>query len=59
MAMKKGILHEGDLVLDYFERDDTLNTKVTPIDVDAKGSLSEYPSGLLDEWGYLMSELIL
>lgn len=59
VAMKKGILHEGDLVLDYFERDDTLNTKVTPIDVDAKGSLSEYPSGLLDEWGYLMSELIL
>lgn len=33
-------------------------TKVHMIYVDKRGNLSDYPSGLLDEWGILMTELI-
>ena len=58
MAVKNGIINKDDLGLDYFDRDVELDSTVTEISVDAHGSLSEYPNGLLDEWGNLMAELI-
>lgn len=58
VAMKHNILHAGDMVVTYFDQDNSLDTLVTTIDVDQSGNLSSYPPGLLDEWGDLMSELI-
>jgi len=58
VAVKNGIINKDDLGLDYFDRDVELDSTVTEISVDAHGSLSEYPNGLLDEWGNLMAELI-
>lgn len=58
VAVKQGILNKNRLLVYYFDKNEQQETKVNPIIVDKKGSLSEYPSGLLDEWGNLMSELL-
>lgn len=58
VAVKQGIISPDQLMVDYFDQGDDLNTAVTEIHVDRNGNLSEYPAGLLDEWGELMSELI-
>ena len=42
----------------YFSKNERHETKIDHICVDKQGNLSEYPAGLLDEWGNLMSELI-
>lgn len=41
-----------------FSKNRNQETKVDNIYVDAEGNLSDYPAGLLDEWGILMTELI-
>lgn len=43
----------------YFDKNDEsqLETSVTTIYVDDDGELSEYPRGLLDEWGNILSKL--
>ena len=58
VAVKEGrFLHE-DLSVVYFEKDEEQLTKTTEISVDRNGNLNDYPFGLLDEWGILMSALI-
>ena len=43
----------------YFDKNEEtkLETEVTTINVDKNGELDNYPEGLLDEWGNLMSQL--
>lgn len=43
----------------YFDKNEAtkLETEITPINVDKNGELDSYPTGLLDEWGNLMSQL--
>ena len=42
----------------FFSKNGNQETTVTPISMDTNGNLSDYPAGLLDEWGILMTELI-
>ena len=42
----------------YFSINENLETSVNSISVDRNSNLSDYPPGLLDEWGILMTELI-
>jgi len=58
VAVKEKVLSEKDATIAYFSKDSSLNTKVTKIRMDKNGNLDNYPSGLMDEWGYLMSRLI-
>lgn len=58
VAVKEGTLSCQDLSVVYFDKDEEQMTKTTEIAVDRNGNLSEYPDGLLDEWGILMSALI-
>ena len=58
VAVKKGQLKSQDLSVIYFEKDKNQMTNTMKIAVDDKGNLSDYPSGLLDEWGILMAELM-
>ena len=57
VAVKKGQIHCEDLSVVYFDKDPDQLTRTTEIAVDRNGNLSEYPEGLLDEWGNLMAEL--
>lgn len=58
VAVKRQILSSEELSVLYFDHDDDQLSHVTEIEIDSKGNLSEYPSGLLDEWGILMSSLL-
>lgn len=58
LAVKQGVLDPGDLLVSYFDKDAYQDTHVHHIEVDAKGALSSYPDGLLDEWGVLMAQLL-
>lgn len=57
VAVKNQLLNHDNLLVTYFTKNDNQETELTNINVDSKGTLSEYPDGLLDEWGILMSEL--
>ena len=48
---------ESSYGLAYFSNNNDQETIITDISVDRKGSLSEFPDGLLDEWGVIMTEL--
>ena len=58
VAVKTQTLPSKDLSIVYFDKDWDQSTKTVEISVDDNGNLSEYPEGLLDEWGILMSELL-
>ncbi len=58
VAVKQGLLGEEKVGISFFEKNENQETKVDQIYVDGRGNLSEYPQGLLDEWGILMTELI-
>lgn len=58
VAVKKGILRPEEAGIAFFHLNEELDTEVTEIDLDRNGNLSDYPMGLLDEWGELMAELI-
>ena len=45
-------------MISYYNKDVHLNTVATTIQIDKNGNLDNYPSGLIDEWGNLMSRLI-
>lgn len=59
VATKTNIITPEHIKLFYFEKskDSTLETKIQTIHVDKNGELDNYPVGLLDEWGNLMSQL--
>lgn len=58
VAVKNEII-ENDLAnICYFNKNRVNETYIESIRVDKNGMLSDYPVGLLDEWGDLMSQLI-
>lgn len=58
VAIKNGQIKNEKVEISYFSKNKEQETKVDNIYVDSKGNLSDYPSGLLDEWGILMTELM-
>lgn len=58
VAIKKGQISNEKTGISFFSKNQEQETKVDKIYVDKNGNLSDYPSGLLDEWGILMTELI-
>jgi predicted ATPase len=56
--VKNGYISNEKVGVSFFSKNRDQETKVSNIYLDEKGNLSEYPSGLLDEWGILMTELI-
>lgn len=58
VAIKKGYIENKSVGISFFSKNEDQETKVDNIYVDQKGNLSDYPLGLLDEWGILMTELI-
>ena len=58
VAVKHEMISNRKVGISFFTKSNNQETKVDQIYMDHKGNLSEYPSGLLDEWGILMTELI-
>lgn len=58
VAVKKEVLQPEDTSVYFFEKNAGQETMVCPIDIDMNGNFSDYPSGLLDEWGISMAELL-
>lgn len=58
VAVKNGQINSKKVGVSFFSKNSDQETKVDNIYVDEKGNLNDYPSGLLDEWGILMTELI-
>ena len=58
VAVKENRFPYEELSIIYFSKDKDQLTTTTEISADKNGILSEYPAGLLDEWGILMSALI-
>ena len=58
VAAKQGLINNESIGVSFFIKNENQETKVCNIYVDSKGNLSDYPSGLLDEWGILMTDLI-
>lgn len=58
VAVKEQLLNCEDVTIVYYNKDEKMNTIATTIQVDKNGNLDNYPNGLIDEWGNLMSKLI-
>lgn len=58
VAVNQGFIDNQRLLVSYFSKNEQHETKIQNIDVDKQGNLDEYPVGLLDEWGNLMSQLM-
>ena len=58
VAAKQTLISNKKIGITFFSKNTDQETKIDIIYMDDKGNLSNYPSGLLDEWGILMSELI-
>lgn len=58
VAVKNKQISSKKVGISFFSKNKDQETKVDNIYVDGKGNLSDYPAGLLDEWGILMTELI-
>ena len=58
VATKNKEINNDDIVVSYFEKDESQDTKVINIKIDGNGNLNKYPKGLLDEWGELMAKLL-
>lgn len=58
LGVKDGVLDNGDVTVNYFDKNDNQETVVASIAIDKNGNLSDYPAGLLDEWGNLMAQLM-
>ena len=58
VAVKDGQISNEKVGVSFFSKNRDQETKVNNIYVDEKGNLSDYPLGLLDEWGILMTELM-
>ncbi|SCY76027.1 AAA family ATPase [Butyrivibrio sp. INlla14] len=59
VATKKGIISPMDVTVNYFEKDIEQNTHLLEVKLDDQGNLSNFPDGLLDEWGLNISELLV
>ncbi len=57
VCVKEQVVNKDDVTIAYFNKDSSLNTVASIIQIDKNGNLDDYPSGLIDEWGNLMSRL--
>lgn len=61
VAIKYNLISKDDAIIFYFEKELKKNeqySKITHIQVDKNGELSNYPKNLLDEWGNQMLKLV-
>lgn len=61
VGIKEKPVLEGRSILFYFEKvvtDNEQYSKITNIEIDKNGTLSEYPANLLDEWSNQLSQLL-
>lgn len=61
VAVKEGSIDCNKAIIYYFEkvvRSDEQYSKITDIEIDLKGELSEYPKDMLDEWSNQLFKLI-
>lgn len=58
VAARQGLVNNQKINVAFFSKNENQETKIDPIFIDSNGNLSDYPSGLLDEWGNLMAKLI-
>lgn len=58
VAIKNQQINSNEVEIFYYGKNINQDTEVTQIEVDSFGNLSSYPTGLLDEWGNLMSKLL-
>lgn len=58
VAAKNGLIDNEKVEISFFSKNLEQETKVNNIFIDRNGNLSDYPLGLLDEWGNLMAELM-
>lgn len=58
VAVKEEVISPDDITIAYYSKDAELNSVANIIQVDKNGNLDDYPEGLIDEWGYLMSRLM-
>lgn len=61
VAVKEGLVRPSNTILFYFEKMITSNeqySKITDIEIDERGELSEYPDNLMDEWSNQLIKLI-
>lgn len=58
VAAKRELIGSHQIGISFFAKNENQETKIESIFVDKNGNLSDYPLGLLDEWGILMTELI-
>lgn len=61
VAIKENEINENQVISFYFERkieSDEQYSKITNIEIDNKGELSEYPKNLLEEWSNQLLKLL-
>lgn len=61
VAVKENLINKSKVNVMYFEKTTTEKeqfTKITQIEVDKNGTLSEYPKDFIDEWSNQISKLI-
>lgn len=58
VAVKNKQISRKKVGVSFFTKNKDQETKVDNIYIDENGNLSDYPLGLLDEWGILMTELM-
>lgn len=58
VAAKEKLISGENVAIQYYYKDENMNTLVESIRMDDYGNLDCYPEGLLDEWGELMSRLL-
>jgi predicted ATPase len=61
VAVKEKVINKEKVIAFYFQKENhemEQYSKITDIEIDKNGSLSEYPEGLLDEWSNQLSKLI-
>lgn len=58
VAIKNMFIDNDKVKLFFLSKGNLPDSRMDTIEFDKRGELSNYPEGLLDEWGLLMSELI-
>lgn len=58
VSIKNMLIDNEKVKLFFLSKGNLPDSRMDPIVFDNKGELDNYPEGLLDEWGLLMSELI-
>ena len=61
VAVKENLIAKNKALIYYFEKvieSDEQYSKITNIEIDEKGELSEYPKDMLDEWNDQLMKLL-